>query len=110
MTKMLILKLSDKEKEIPFNDEEKLKSRANGKWRITPQKIGKIEKALLLFRGQVIAEYKIKPTIIYDRSNKRTTFDMETIKNSKYIGKMIDYKTANPASTIEQKSLETIII
>ena len=35
----VILKLSDKEKGIPFGDDEKLLERANGSWRLTPNKL-----------------------------------------------------------------------
>jgi len=109
MNDYLILKLSDKEKRIPFNNEKELINRANGSWRITPQKVKNTKYALLLFRGQVIGEYTIGPTIIYDRENTRTTFDMKPYNVSKYRGLYLNYKTANPASIVSQKKLDSMI-
>jgi len=105
----LVLKLSDKDKKVPFNNEKKLIDKANGSWRITPAKLGDVDKALLLFRGQVLEEYEIGDTIIFDRKNKRMTFDMKVIKNSKYKGKILEYKTANPASIISKSKLNRVL-
>ena len=102
----VILKLSDKEKGIPFGDDEKLLERANGSWRLTPNKLGDAKRALLLFRGQVLNEYKIGSKILFDREDTRITFDMETIRDSKYKNKVIDYKTPNPASVIKKTDLD----
>ncbi|WP_438798703.1 hypothetical protein [Staphylococcus pseudintermedius] len=102
----VILKLSDEEIRIPFGDDEKLLERANGSWRLTPAKLGKAKKALLLFRGQVLNEYEVGSKIIFDRDNTRITFDMKTIKNSKYKGEVLDYKTSNPASIISKNDLD----
>lgn len=102
----VILKLSDKEIGIPFSDDEKLLERANGNWRLTPSKLGKAKKALLLFRGQVLNEYEVGSKIIFDRDNTRITFDMRTIENSSYKGKVLDYKTPNPASIISKSDLD----
>lgn len=106
----LILKLSDKDKKVPFNSEKKLIERANGSWRITPAKLGDIDKALLLFRGQVLEEYEIGDIITFDRKNNRITFDMKVIKNSKYKGKILEYKTANPASIISKAKLNRVLM
>lgn len=105
-TDYLILKLSDKEIGIPFSDDEKLLERANGNWKLTPLKLGKVKRALLLFRGQVLNEYKIGNKIIFDRDNTRITFDMETVVNSSYKDKVLDYKTPNPASIITNDDLD----
>ncbi|MBF7026033.1 hypothetical protein [Staphylococcus kloosii] len=102
----IILKLSDKEIGIPFSDDEKLLERANGNWRLTPAKLGKAKKALLLFRGQVLNEYEVGSKIIFDRDNTRITFDMKTIDNSNYKGKVLNYKTPNPASIISKSDLD----
>lgn len=106
----LILKLSDKDNKVPFNNEKKLISRANGSWRITPTKLGDTDRALLLYRGQVLEEYEIGDSIIFDRKNNRTTFDMKVKKNSKYKGKSLEYKTANPASIISRVKLNRILV
>lgn len=102
----VILKLSDKEVGIPFSDDEKLLERANGEWRLTPAKLGKAERALLLFRGQVLNEYEVGNKIIFDRDKTRITFDMKTIENSNYKGCVLDYKTPNPASIILKNDLD----
>lgn len=106
----IILKLSDKDKNIIFSDVKDLITRANGEWRINPQRIGKIDTALLLFRGQIIGEFSIGEILKYNRITKRTTFDMKPVSNSKYIGKILNYKTSNPATVMDDKKLKDSLI
>ena len=106
----LILKLSDKERSIPFSNDKKLTERANGSWRITPQKVADVTECVLLFRGQIIAEFKVGSTLNFDRFETRTTFDMQFVHNSKYVGKFLKYPTANPASIIDDKKFKDILV
>lgn len=102
MEKLLILKLSDSDRTIPFGDKEGLLERANGAWRISLSRIKGVKKALLLFRGRVLAEYEIGSKIIVDESNDyRLTFDMKEVENSVYKDRILDYRTANPASVLD---------
>ncbi|TPR14992.1 hypothetical protein DY052_06080 [Apilactobacillus timberlakei] len=98
--KYLLLKLSDKEHNIPFGNSDDLIKRANGSWKLNPSTVSGINTAFLLFRGQILAEYKIGSTLIYNREVHRISFDMSENKNSKYINKNLKSRTANPASTI----------
>ena len=105
--KILILKLSDSDRTIPFGDKKGLLERANGAWRIGLPRIKGVKKALLLFRGRVLDEYEIGSKIIVDENNDyRLTFDMREKENSQYKDRILDYRTANPASVIEAEKIK----
>jgi hypothetical protein len=107
MEKLLILKLSDKDRTIPFGNDEELVDRANGSWRISLSKINGVKRALLLFRGRVLEEYEIGSKIIADTSNSnRLTFDMTIVEHSDFKNKILDYRTANPASVVEVEKIK----
>lgn len=107
MDKLLILKLSDTDRTIPFGDKKGLLERANGAWRISLNRIKGVKKALLLFRGRVLAEYEIGSKIIVTveevkgKERHRLTFDMKEVENSVYKDRILDYRTANPASVLD---------
>ncbi|AGY82862.1 hypothetical protein [Carnobacterium inhibens] len=105
MNDYLILKLSDKDLDIPFSNEKALTERANGSWVITPRKIGKTNRALLLFKGQILKEYSVGSVLIFDRDSRRTTFDMTPLENSIYQGRRLRYPTANPSSILSEKNM-----
>ncbi|WP_420496631.1 hypothetical protein QA540_10960 (plasmid) [Macrococcus psychrotolerans] len=104
--KYLILKLSDKEQGIPFNDRAELKKRAEGDWKLTLKTLGQTDRALLLFRGQVLGEYEIQDQFYFDRSTGRVTLSLVEIDNSSMLNKVLDYPTANPASILDEKDLK----
>ena len=107
MSKILILKLSDSDRTIPFGDKKGLLERANGAWRISLGRIKGVKKALLLFRGRVLAEYEIGSKITVDESNDyRLTFDMKEVENSEYKDRILDYRTANPVSVLEVEKIK----
>lgn len=99
----IIFKLTEKDLVISFNDSKALRERASGEWRITPAKIGKIETAFVLYKGQIIAEYQVGSKIVYDRNNGRTSFDLKTVAKSDFKGKFLGSKTSNPCYTIKEK-------
>lgn len=105
--KYLILKLSEADRGIPFGNSDELIKRANGSWRISLKKVEDVKRALLLFRGSVLGEYEIGSEIIAKKTDTgyRLTFDMTEVKNSKHKGRVLDYKTANPASVAEESKL-----
>lgn len=109
MPNYLILKLSDKEKSIPFSDSKLLAERANGAWRFTPARLNGVNTALLLFRGQILEEYEIGRKITYDLIDKRITFDMSPVSHSTLKGKSLEYKTSNPASLVDSKKLQSLL-
>lgn len=108
MGKYLILKLSDKDRTISFGNSEELVKRANGAWKISLKKIEGVKKALLLFRGCVLAEYEIGSKIIVNDTDEgyRLTFDMKEVENSRHKSRILDYRTANPASVAEEEKLQ----
>ena len=110
MNKLLILKLSDTDRTIPFGNTEGLIERANGAWRISLGRIKGVKRALLLFRGRVLAEYEIgsKITVTVDEEDRhRLTFDMKEVENSEYKDRILKYRTANPASVLDIDKKET---
>lgn len=109
MGEYLILKLSDKESAIPFSDSQKLTERANGAWRFTPARLKDVKTALLMFRGQVLEEYELGEKIVYNLNTKRITFDLTPVAKSQFKGKMLDYKTANPASLLDDTKIHSLL-
>jgi len=101
----LILKFSDRDNDIPFGNEAAMTEKANGAWRITVPKVGDTRTALVLLRGQIINEYAIGDKLTYDRHTSRMTFDLTPIDNSKLKNKHLSYKTANPASIMDEDKL-----
>lgn len=106
--KYLILKLSESDREIPFGNSDELVKRANGSWRISLKKIEGVKRALLLFRGSVLAEYEIGPEIVAKNTptGYRLTFNMKEVEDSKHKGRILNYRTANPASVVEENKLK----
>lgn len=102
--KYLLLKLSDKEKVIPLTKKD-LTERAEGNWHITPAKIGKIQIAILLFRGQILAVFNIGPEVVFDRYLTRTRLNLQMVDDSPIVGKRIKTQVPNPASTITKEKL-----
>ena len=111
----LILKLSDRKYPIPYNDRERLKKRAEGYtdepgkiggWKTSFVTIWKTTKALAIFRGQILAEYEIEDSIKLNREEKKVLLNLKEIKNSKYLDKVLDYKTTNPCSVLNTKDFQ----
>lgn len=105
----LVLKLSDKDREIPMNTVDLIK-RANGTWRMTLSKLGKTNKAVLLFRGQVLADLDIGPNVTWHRDSNRISLDTQLSTPQIYKRKHLAYRTANPASIIKDNNLENYLV
>ncbi len=108
--KYLIIKLSDirdgKIDPIPFGNENKLRERVSGSWRISLKTLYEANHALALYKGQVIAEYSLRSSVQIDRKNRRIRLNLDPVKNSKYIGKILDYPTANPVSVLDEANFK----
>jgi len=102
----LVIKLTERDLDISFDNVEELTKRSSGEWRITPAKVGKIKTAFVLYKGQIIAEYYVGNKLVYDRDNGRTTFDLKLVKESKYKGKFLESKTSNPCYTIKEQDFQ----
>ena len=105
----IVVKLSDSNEPIPFHDKERLKERASGFWKIKLDTIGEHRDMLVMFKGQVIASFKIGNRITIDRDASRLKFELEEQDNN-LIGKVLDYRTANPISRLAKSEAEQRII
>lgn len=107
--KYLIIKLSDyrngKLAPIPFGNPNKLKERVSGPWRTTLKTLYETNHALALYKGQVIAAYQLRASVILDRRTHRISFTMDEAK-SPLIGKTLDYPTPNPISVLDTKDMK----
>lgn len=104
--KYLILKLSDREQGIPFNDPEELRKRAEGAWKLTLKTLGETDRALLLFRGQILGEYEIGNQFGFNRATGRITLALTPVVNSTMLNKVLHYPTANPASLLDENDIK----
>lgn len=108
--KYIIIKLSDmrdgKFDPIPFGNANKLKERASGSWRTSLKTLYATDHALALYKGRVVAEYRLRASVQIDRKNHRLTFNMDSVEDSPYIGKKLDYPTANPISVLDSKDFK----
>lgn len=103
--KYIIIKLSNKRNKkfepIPFGNANKLKERASGPWRTSLNTLYATDHALALYQGRIIAEYRLRASVQIDRRQHRLFFNMDTVSDSPYIGKRLDYPTANPVSILD---------
>lgn len=89
-----------------FNNEEALKQRASGAWRIKRETIidNNITHVVVMYHQMVIADYCLGKRIAYHVTGPdkgRIWFDLESYKGTEPLkGKTFAYKTANPATTI----------
>lgn len=108
--KYLIIKLTDKRNgkfdPVPFGNENKLKDRASGSWRISLNTLYATSHALALYKGQIIAEYRLRASVQIDRVNRRIRLNLDHVSQSKYVGKVLDYPTANPISVLDEKDFK----
>lgn len=105
--KILVLKISNKTQPIPFSNPDELRERAAGYWLITLATLNEVQKAILLFEGQVLASYAIGDTVkikrvevpqnVKRKPSPRIKLDLEQIK-TEFDGTIIAYKAKNPVS------------
>lgn len=100
-SKIMVIKLNK-----IFNNEEALKQRASGAWRIKRETIidNNITHVVVMYHQMVIADYCLGKRIAYHVTGPdkgRIWFDLESYKGTEPLkGKTFAYKTANPATTI----------
>lgn len=105
----LILKLSNIDI-VNALSQQPLEEVLSDGWRITPRKLGDTNRALAVFNGVIIAEFKFGGELHYNRETKLMKLDLKRIPNSPYIHKMINYKTSNRASIVSDEKLSQILI
>lgn len=105
--KYIIVKLSNKKDNkftpIPFGNAAKLKERASGPWRTSLKTLYATDRVLALYQGRIIAEYRLRASVQIDRINHRLTFNMDGVADSQFVGKRLNYRTANPVSVLDSK-------
>ena len=109
--KYMIIKLSDKRNgridPIPFGNEHKLRERVEGPWRISLKTLYETSHALALYKGQIIAEYRLRSSIQIDRANHRVRLMLDPDKaSSKLVGKSLNYPTSNPVSVLDDQDFK----
>ena len=105
----LILKLSNMDI-VNALSQQPLEEVLSDGWRITPRKLGDTNRALAVFNGVIIAEFKFGGELHYNRETKLMKLDLKRMQNSPYIHKMINYKTSNRASIVSDEKLSQILI
>lgn len=78
-------------------------------WRITPRKLGDTNRALAVYNGVIIAEFKFGDELHYNRETKLMKLDLKQVDSS-YTRKMVNYKTSNRASIVSDEKLSQILI
>lgn len=111
----LIIKLSDKRdgKLDPPNlrDDQAIKERACGNWKTSLPTLYKTKHCLVLYKKHILKEYVLGDDITLIRAGKDSRVRLhitKEIKDSKYIGKILDYRTANPLSVLDSTKFKYI--
>lgn len=105
--KFILIKLN----ELPAS-KEKLMERASGNWAITPQALFNTTYALVTYRTEIVAVYRVRSIDESDepwgKSNKkRLRFNFEETEDYKELkNRKIVTKGSNPASTILLNNIE----
>lgn len=107
----MIIKLSDRRfgkiDPIPFGNEIKLRNRVEGPWRISLKTLYEANRALALYKGQIIAEYRLRSSVQIDRVHRRVRLNLDPAKaGSKLVGKNLKYPTSNPVSILDDSDFE----
>lgn len=102
--KYFIAKISNRENNVPLHDKDALRERARGFWKVSTARLNETRNMLLLFNGTVIGAYTIGSKILLDQDARRVKFELTDV-DSHFIGKRLDYPTANPISIAPESKL-----
>ena len=75
-------------------------------WNITPRKTKDVTRAIILYDGCIVREYRVESQTII---NNAIVFEFIDDDESLLVGHQIKYPTSNPASVITSKKLETLL-
>lgn len=84
---------------------------ANGDWKVNTTKIQKVKAAIVMYEKTVLYDFSIAETIVLNRRTGRVSdLGLEDAHNmTGLVGKVIDYRTMNPATIKSLGELESLI-
>ena len=111
--KYLIIKLSDKRdgRLDPPNiyDDKALRERACGDWTTSLPTLYNTNHCLVLYKKLILREYILSDEITLVREKNRIRFHiLKEIKDSKYVKRMLDYRSSNPLSVLDSSQFKYI--
>jgi hypothetical protein len=87
------------------SSKEGLMERARKAWRIKQDRLYNQDKLIVVYKGEILEEYKVLGYGPAENEPNRVAFDLEEVPNSQLKGQKIDYPTANPCTIVDPADL-----
>jgi hypothetical protein len=97
---MIVIKIN----KVP-SSKEGIKERARKAWRIKQDRLYNQDKLIVVYKGEILEEYKVLGYGPAENEPNRVAFDLDEVPNSQLKGQKIEYPTANPCTIVEPTDL-----